>query len=145
MYYKYKDKFEIRRILMDSLSAEEPGSYQYVGKAKRKSWVMANDEGVDLSMLKRVVNACIKSDSILQNAMGKKEYTGNELDTFQAKDMESQNSKICTCFICFKENHIMDMTNTTFMTDFTEQAISEEKKMEIRKRSKKLSRGYCSG
>ena len=44
-------------------------------------------------MLKRVVNACIKSDSILQNAMGKKEYTGNDLDSFQATKIDARTAK----------------------------------------------------
>jgi cell wall-associated protease len=37
----------------------------------------------------------------------------------------------------FKENHIMDMTNTTFISDFTEQADREEKKMEIKETAPK--------
>src|SRR5580765_4838686 len=137
VYYKYKDQFDEKKIRMDSLNAESRDQYQMWVKAKKK--IMGDggaDDGVDLLMLKRVVNACIKSDSLLQHAMGKKEYTGNDLDTFQAKDMESRTARSVLLYL-FKENHIMDMTNTTFITDFTEQADREEKKMEIKETAPK--------
>lgn len=72
----------------------------------------------------------------MQAAMGKKEYTGNDLDSFLAKDMESRTARSVLLYL-FKENHIMDMTNTTFLTDFKEQADREEKKMEIKETAPK--------
>ena len=68
--------------------------------------------------------------------MGKKEYTGNDLDSFLAKDMETRTARSVLLYL-FKENHIMDMTNTTFISDFTEQADREEKKMEIKETAPK--------
>jgi hypothetical protein len=93
-------------------------------KAKKKIMGDGSENGIDLLMLKRVVNACVKSDSIMQAAMGKKEYTGNDLDSFLAKDMESRTARSVLLYL-FKENHIMDMTNTTFLNDFKEQADRE--------------------
>jgi subtilisin family serine protease len=136
VYYKYKDKFDEKKIKTDSLSAEDLDHYQMWVKARKKIMGDGADDGVDLLMLKRVVNACIKSDSLLQHAMGRKEYTGNDLDTFQAKDMETRTARSVLLYL-FKENHIMDMTNTTFITDFTEQADREEKKMEIKETAPK--------
>jgi len=121
---------------MDSMSVEGREHYHMWVKAKKKIMGDGSDNGVDLLMLKRVVNACIKSDSLLQVAMDKKEYTGNDLDTFQAKDMESRTARSVLLYL-FKENHIMDMTNTTFITDFSEQADREEKKMEIKESAPK--------
>ena len=136
VYYKYKEEFDNKNIRMDSMSTESREHYQMWVKAKKKIMGDGTNDGVDLLMLKRVVNACIKSDSLLQIAMGKKEYTGNDLDTFQAKDMESRTARSVLLYL-FKENHIMDMTNTTFITDFTEQADREEKKMEIKETAPK--------
>jgi len=136
VYYQYKETFDNKKIRMDSLDAEGRDHYEMWVKAKKKIMGDGSDDGVDLLMLKRVVNACIKSDSLLQHAMGKKEYTGNDLDTFQAKDMESRTARSVLLYL-FKENHIMDMTNTTFITDFTEQADREEKKMEIKETAPK--------
>jgi len=63
--------------------------------------------------------------------MGKKEYTGNELNNFEPLDMESRTAKSVLLYL-FKENHIMDMTNSTFISDFSEQADREVKKIEIK-------------
>src|SRR5450631_704323 len=140
VYYQYKDQFDNKKVRMDSLSIETKEHYEMWVKAKKKIMGDGTDDGLDLLMLKRVVNACIKSDSLLQVAMGKKEYTGNDLDSFQAKDMETRTAKSVLLFM-FKENHIMDMTNTTFINDFTEQADREEKRMEIKETAPKNYRG----
>jgi cell wall-associated protease len=77
------------------------------------------------------VIACEKSDSILQIAMGKTEYTGNDLDSFQTSSPEGKSARSVLLYL-FKENKIMDMTNTTFIGDFKDQADREEKKEEIK-------------
>jgi len=136
VYYKYKEAFENKKIRLDSLNDETRDEYEMWVKAKKKIMGDGSEDGVDLLMLKRVVNACIKSDSIMQAAMGKKEYTGNDLDSFLAKDMETRTARSVLLYL-FKENHIMDMTNTTFISDFTEQANREEKKMEIKETAPK--------
>jgi subtilisin family serine protease len=140
VYYKYKEQFDNKNIKEDSMSADNREHYEMWVKAKKKIMGDGSDDGVDLLMLKRVVNACIKSDSLLQVAIGRKEYTGNDLDSFLAKDMETRTARSVLLYL-FKENHIMDMTNTTFISDFTEQADREEKKMEIKETAPKNYRG----
>jgi len=140
VYYKYKEQFDNKKIRLDSMNTESREHYEMWVKAKKKIMGDGSDDGVDLLMLKRVVSACVKSDSIIQIAMGKKEYTGNDLDSFETKDMEGRTAKSVLLFL-FKENHIMDMTNTTFITEFTEQADREEKKMEIKEIAPKNFRG----
>jgi cell wall-associated protease len=136
VYYQYKDKFDNKAIRMDSMNVESREHYEMWVKAKKKIMGDGTDDGVDLLMLKRAVNACIKSDSVIRTSMGKQEYTGNDLDTFQAKDMASRTAKSLLLYL-FKENHIMDMTNTTFLSDFNEQAERDEKKMEIKETAPK--------
>ncbi len=140
VYYKYKELFDNKNIIEDSMSSENRDHYEMWVKAKKKIMGDGSDDGVDLLMLKRVVSACIKSDSLLQVAMGRKEYTGNDLDSFLAKDMDTRTARSVLLYL-FKENHIMDMTNTTFISDFTEQADREEKKMEIKETAPKNYRG----
>jgi len=140
VYYKYKEEFDNKNIKEDSMNADNREHYEMWVKAKKKIMGDGSDDGVDLLMLKRVVNACIKSDSLLQVAIGRKEYTGNDLDSFLAKDMETRTARSVLLYL-FKENHIMDMTNTTFISDFTEQADREEKKMEIKETAPKNYRG----
>src|SRR3982074_3090165 len=59
--------------------------------------------------------------------MGKPEYTGNDLDTFQTGNPESKSAKSVFLYL-FKANKIMHMTNKAFLSDFTEQVDQEEKK-----------------
>jgi subtilisin family serine protease len=140
VFYKYKEQFDNKKIITDSMSADTHDHYEMWMKAKKKIMGDGSDDGVDLLMLKRVVNACIKSDSLLQVAMSRKEYTGNDLDSFVTSDIDARTAKSVLLYL-FKENHIMDMTNTTFITDFTEQADREEKKMEIKETAPKNYRG----
>jgi len=44
--------------------------YYYVGQSKAKDMGDGTESGIDLIMLKRVVTACVKSDSILQKSHG---------------------------------------------------------------------------
>lgn len=137
VYYQYKEQFENKNIRRDSLNAEDRDHYDMWVIARKK---IMNDDGVsssvDLLMLRRVVNACIKSDSILQKSMGRAEYTGNDLDSFQTSEVDARTAKSILLFL-FKENKIMDMTNTTFLSEFKEQADREEKKMEIKETAPK--------
>ena len=86
-----------------------------------------SDNGIDLVTLHHALQACVKSDSILELAMGRSEYTGNDLDTFQTKTSETRSAKAVFLYL-FKANKIMDMSNKAFLTDFTEEVESEEKK-----------------
>ncbi len=140
VFYKYKDQFDNKKIATDTMSTTTREHYEMWMKAKKKIMGDGSDDGVDLLMLKRVVSACVKSDSIIQVAMGRKEYTGNDLDSFVTDDMDVRTAKSVLLYL-FKENHIMDMTNTTFITDFTDQADREEKKMEIKETAPKNYRG----
>src|SRR5712675_1479696 len=77
VYYRYKDKFDNKEIDSTSLSAEDKEQYKMWLKSKKK--IMGDglvDNDVDLALLKRVVAACFKSDSILRQSMGREEYTG---------------------------------------------------------------------
>src|SRR5450432_3014648 len=130
IYYKFKFQFDNKKVHLDTMSVVTREHYDMWVKSKKKIMGDGTDDGIDLFTLKRVVSACVKSDNVLQKAMGKKEFTGYDLDSFEPKDMESHTAKSVLLFL-YKEDHIMDMTNTEFISEFTEQAEREEKKMEI--------------
>jgi cell wall-associated protease len=131
VYYAFKEKFENKDFNPALLKDEELANYSMWVKAKKKIMGDGTENAVDLAILKRVVAACVKSDSILQKAMGKTEYSGNDLDSFQTITPESRTAKSVLLYL-FKENKIMDMTNTVFLDDFKEQAEREEKREEIK-------------
>jgi cell wall-associated protease len=132
IYYKYKQRFEDKDFDKSTLKEDEKDTYTMWAKAKKK--IMGPDteaSAVDLVMMKRVVSACLKSDSILQKAMGKTEYTGHELESFQPINSEGKTAKSVLLYL-FKEEHLMDMTNKMFLEEFQEETDQEAKKIEQR-------------
>ena len=127
VYYTFKEKFEVQGLDTAALSPDDKDNYRMWVKARRTVMGDGTESGVDLVILHKALTACVKSDSILQQAMGKPEYTGNDLDTFQTRTTESKSAKAVFLYL-FKANKIMDMTNKAFLSDFSEQVDQEERK-----------------
>ncbi|HEV3327118.1 MAG TPA: S8 family peptidase [Puia sp.] len=127
VYYTFKEKFDVPNLDTAGLSTDDKENYRMWVKARKTIMGEGSDNGIDLYTLTHALQACVKSDSILRQAMGKTEYTGNDLDTFQTRTTESRSAKAVFLYL-FKENKIMDMTNKMFLTEFTEEVESEEKK-----------------
>ena len=131
VYYAFKDRFETESLDTMKLSADDRDNYRMWVKARKSVMGDGMESGIDLMMLHKALAACIKSDSILQKAMGKSEYTGNDLDTFETTGSDSKSAKSVFLYL-FKANKIMDMTNKAFLSDFSEQVDQEEKKSEAK-------------
>jgi subtilisin family serine protease len=132
VYYRYKDKFESKEFDSTHVEGKDAEIYPMWLKAKKKIMGDGSDAGsVDLVMLKRVVNACIKSDSILKKAMGKSEYTYKELESYQPAATDAKTAKSVMVYL-MKEEQDGDMTNTLFLDEFKELTEQEERKMELK-------------
>jgi len=127
VYYRFKTRFEGTHPDSTKFGPDDKDNFKMWLKARRTVMGDGTESGVDLVILHRALSACVKSDSILQRAMGKMEYTGNDLDTFQTTNPESKSAKSVFLYL-FKANKIMDMTNKAFLSDFSEQVDQEEKK-----------------
>ncbi|HEY4061486.1 MAG TPA: S8 family peptidase [Puia sp.] len=127
VYYAFKNKFDVSGLDTARLSPDDKDNYRMWVKARRTVMGDGSESMVDPVTLHRYLAACVKSDSILQQALGKTEYTGNDLDTFQTRTSESKSAK-SIFLVLFKANKIMDMTNKAFLSDFTEQVDQEDKK-----------------
>jgi len=132
VYYQFKQQFDVPQLDSSKWSQDDKDNYRMWVKARRSVMGDGVESGVDLLMLHRVLSACVKSDSILQQAMGKAEYTGNDLDTFQTVNPEARSAKSVFLYP-FKANKIMDMTNKAFLNEFSEQVDQEEKKASAKK------------
>ena len=127
VYYAFKAQFDVQNLDTAKLSATDKENFHMWVKARKSIMGDGSDNGVDLVMLHRALEASVKSDSILQQAIGRTEFTGNDLDTFQTKSTETRNAKSLFLYL-FKANKIMDMTNKAFLSDFNEEVESEDKK-----------------
>jgi subtilisin family serine protease len=132
VYYRYKDKFESKEFDSTHIEGKDAEVYSMWLKAKKKIMGDGSEGGsVDLVMLKRVVNACIKSDSILRKSMGKSEYTYKELEAYQPSATDAKTAKSVMVYL-MKEEQDADMTNTLFLDEFKELTEQEERKMELK-------------
>jgi cell wall-associated protease len=132
VYYMFKSKFDSTGLDTASLSPGDKDEYKWWTKAKKTVMGDGSDNEVDPATLHHVLEACIKSDSILQLVIGKKQYTGNDLDTLQVRTSDARSAKSVILYI-FKANKIMDMNNTEFLSEFTEEVQSEDKKAATKK------------
>ncbi len=127
VYYAFKSKFEVPGLDSAALPAEDRDNYRMWLKARKTVMGDGSDNTLDLIDLQHALTACVKSDSILRHVMGKAEFTGNELDTFETIDPDARSAKSVFLYV-FRANKIMDMTNRDFLKDFTEQVDAEVKK-----------------
>jgi cell wall-associated protease len=132
VYYQFKNEFDAAGLDTSKLSVDDKDNYRMWVKARKNIQGDGSDNGVDLLMLHRALAACMKSDSLLQKAMGKPEFTGNDLDTLQAQTPDIRSAKSVLLYI-FKANKIMDMSNKAFLSEFTEQVEQEERKASAKK------------
>jgi cell wall-associated protease len=131
VYYAFKSKFDSAGLDTTSMSAGDKDNYHMWLKARKTIMGDGSDNGIDLYQLHRALSASIRSDSILQKAMGKLEYTGNDLDTFQTRTTETKSAKTWFLYM-FKADKIMDMTNQSFLTEFKEEVDAEDKKAAVK-------------
>jgi cell wall-associated protease len=134
VYYEFKNKFETPGFDSTKVTSVDAENYHMWLKARKRLMGDGSDNAVDLVLLKRVLTASVMSDSILQHAIGRKEYTGNELDTFDVTTPDLKRAKEIMMF-SFRENKIMDVTNKAFLSDFNEYVNAQEKKAEAKEKA----------
>jgi cell wall-associated protease len=131
VYYAFKEKFSKDSLNVSALDAEDKDHYEMWLKARKTIIGDGTDNGIDPIILRRALNAWIKNDSILQKAIGRTEYTGKDLDTFQTSSPESKTARSIFLYP-FKEYKIMEMSNKTFLSEFGGQVEAEEKKAAVK-------------
>jgi subtilisin family serine protease len=132
VYYKFKQKFN-SETNPDALSADDKQQYEMWLKSKEK--IEGDDGGgMDLVIMKRALQSTLKSDSILQKAMNKPVFTGNELEQFTPATEEVKKAKAGLLYL-MNTNKMMETTNKEFIEGFTEFLSGEEKKAEAREKA----------
>ncbi|MEP7280133.1 MAG: S8 family peptidase [Bacteroidota bacterium] len=130
VYYRFKKLYSGKTVDTTAMSSDEKEQYKMWQKARVT--VEGGDEGeqVDLVFLQRALEATLKSDSILQIVLGKKEYTGTELQQLIPKTTEE--SKARNGFLAlYKATKSELETNSKELTDgFKEYVNNEVRKKE---------------
>ncbi|MDX1935488.1 MAG: S8 family peptidase [Flavihumibacter sp.] len=140
VYHKLKTKYNNKSIDTTKLSADEKAEYQMWLKAKANIEGSDEDEGVDMVMLKRAYENCVKADSTLKIEMAKDIYTGKDLEKFAPATVEGKKSKAMLLGL-FKGNNMMETTNKEFVEGFGEYVSGEERKKEAAEKIPENYRG----
>jgi len=129
VYYRFKPKFETAGFNSANLSADELKTFKIYQKAKEQLEAQGKEAAMYVMILKDAVVKLPQADSILQVAMGKKQYTGDELQSFSSS--EPTVSKARTAVLgFFQQTRQMDNTNTGLIGDLVQFYEGEKSKLD---------------
>jgi cell wall-associated protease len=138
VYHKLKAKYDNLKPDDKNLTPAEKAQLEVYLKAKQK--IEGDNSGMDLVFLQRIYASMHKADSILQLAMKKEVFTGNEIDQFDSKEADVIKAKGAFVNI-MKANKNLEQTNKDFMADFEEYLKGQERKAEAKDNPPKDFRG----
>ncbi len=119
VYYKFKDKFDGKTIDTTALNADEKWQYREWKKAAADMTV-SSDEQMEVMMLDALDKTLRKQDEVLQQELGKKQYTISDLENSQ--NLSSRGSAAKTSFLNILRMEQVDTstTNTALLSDLEE-------------------------
>lgn len=130
VYHRYKEQYEDKTVDTAAMKPEEKLHYEMWVKAKSNVKGDAdNDGGGNLPVLKKMYAAFVQTDSSLQKAIGKSEYTGKDLE--QLSTVDPQLTKAKEGLLGFmKANKMEEMTTKELLSGLNEYISSQEQKAE---------------
>ncbi|MDF2192635.1 S8 family peptidase [Paraflavitalea sp. CAU 1676] len=131
VYHKLKAKYDGKKWDPASLKGDDLIEYNTWLKAKARIEGGGDEPQIDLTLLKRLLRGAQKGDSILQVAMGKESFTGNDLDTLSAKTPVDKAAKENLLYL-FRANQSMEQSNKELIGGFEEFVSGEERKAEAK-------------
>lgn len=140
VYHQYKDKYEGKEIDPASLSKEEAGIYEMWLKTKEEIDESSDGPPIDINRLKAGYKNLSMFDSLLQVAMGKKEFTGKELEKADFKDFQTKNAKTAL-YGFMSDNNLLDITNKEILDEFKGYIDQEQRKADAKAFPPKNYRG----
>ena len=139
VYFKYRTLFGDRDINVDTLSKELKTYYNTYKKAQTQLESQAKEAALYVLILKDIVTKIPSADSTIQQALGKKEYTGDELETLKTTDPQISKAKSIVLSF-FQQTKEMDNTNTVLIGELTRFYESEKSKLDAVEKEPKAYR-----
>ena len=128
VYHKFKSKYDGKSIDVNTLSKKD--AYEYAMWKRSAGEITGGStktNALELIFLKRAYTSAVKSDSILQKAMGKVKYTGKELGDFSPIEPDVKKAKN-ELYSLMSQNDAMETSNQEFLEGFGDYVSGEEKK-----------------
>lgn len=131
VYYRFKNMYSGKTIDTAAMSSDDKDQYKMWQKA-RVSIEGGGEDGdqVDLVFLQRALESTLKSDSMLQIILGKKEYTGTELQAYIPKTPEESKARSGFLYLYKATKSEMETSNKELADGFTEYVTSQQRKKE---------------
>ncbi|MFN5376130.1 MAG: S8 family peptidase [Chitinophagaceae bacterium] len=129
VYYKYKPEFGDKTIDENSLTAEKKKAFQIYSKAKFQLESQAKEAAMYVLILKDIVAKLPSADSILKIALGKPQYTGDELANFTTSEPAVAKARAALLGF-FQQTKQMESTNSALISELIQFYEGEKSKME---------------
>ncbi|MEO6314612.1 MAG: S8 family serine peptidase [Chitinophagaceae bacterium] len=129
VYYRFKSLYSGKKIDTATLNNDEKEQYKMWQKARINVEGGEEDaEQVDIVFLRKALDATLKSDSVLQVVLGKKEFTGTELQAFIPKTTEESKARSSFLYLYKATKSELTTSNTELAEGFTAYVTSQERK-----------------
>ena len=129
VYYSLKDKFDGKNINEDSLNEDDKWLYNEWKKAAA-DMTISSDEQMEVMMLEALDKTLHKQDAILQEELGKKEYSLNDLETTSLSSTKGQQAKTSFLNILKLEQVDSSTTNIALFADLEEYLDQKRSQLE---------------
>jgi len=129
VYYKYKAEFVDKTIDVNSLTTDKKRAYQNFTKAKFQLESQAKEAAMYVLILKDIVAKIPPADSVLQVAIGKQQYTGDELANFNSTDPTISKARSALLGF-FQQTKQMESTNQVLISELVQFYEGEKSKVE---------------
>ncbi|MEO5593194.1 MAG: S8 family serine peptidase [Chitinophagaceae bacterium] len=130
VYYRFKQMYSGKKIDTVALNDDEKEQYKMWQKSRINVEGDEDGEQVDIVFLKKALDATIKSDSMLQVILGKKEYTGTELQQYIPKSPDESKARSSFLYLYKATKSEMETSNKELSDGFKEYVTSQERKRE---------------
>lgn len=129
VYYKYKDRYEGKTIDTNALSTDERWTYEEWQKAAAEMNI-SSDEQMEVMMLDALDKTLRKQDAVLQEELGKKEYSLSDLEKTENLSMKGKQARTSYMNILKIEQADSSTTNTAILSDLEEYLDSKRSALE---------------
>jgi cell wall-associated protease len=127
VYHRYRTKYEGKTINEKNLSPDDAIEYREWKRASK--YANGAIEGIDVAAMRRFYNSLHNADSVLIPAIGKKIYTGHQLDSLIPRNDPEKKAKDMIYGV-LKRNNALDVTNEALLGNVKFFLDDGEKKVE---------------
>lgn len=131
LYHRYKNKFSGTSINEDSLPKTEKVTYDLWAKAAREMTVNS-EEQAELMFVEMALKALKKHDKVLQQEMGKPEFSCEQLEKWQPSNSAGKQAKLGYLSSMKLLGFEGDDTNAFIISQLSEYADGKKESMEAR-------------